>query len=134
MLGNFAAAERAEAEAIAARNLEGAATGDRRRLAELKTWMAMAQARQGHLREAAATIAPVVALRRQLLARNRGDQWLPLELATGLYVQSIALPGQHVQLLNEARALFDAAPAAVKATWEGQFWQARLRESAASRT
>ena len=55
LLGDYAGAERAERAAIAARkHTPTEAVGDRRDVAELSTWLAMAIARQGRLEEAAA--------------------------------------------------------------------------------
>jgi hypothetical protein len=106
LLGDFAAAARLEEEAITERRAWGADTlGDKRSLAEMSTWLAMAQARQGHAAEAAATIAPVVKMYRELAPRNHGDVWLPQDLASALYAQALAEPKQRAALLKEAAAL-----------------------------
>jgi hypothetical protein len=53
---------------------------DKRDLAETVTvYLAMALARQHRLPEAQATIAPVVAMHRELAARNHGDNTPPIE-------------------------------------------------------
>ena len=73
-LGNFAAAERMERRALEERKAGGTdALSDQRDMGELSTWIAMAEARQGHLAEAAETIAPVIRLQRGLALRNHGD-------------------------------------------------------------
>ncbi|MBV8741467.1 MAG: hypothetical protein JOZ12_06745 [Sinobacteraceae bacterium] len=82
--GNFAAAEAEEREALRARTKTApGSTADRRDLGEISTWLTMALARQ-HKPEAAQTIAPVVALQRELASRNHGDRWQPFELACAL--------------------------------------------------
>jgi hypothetical protein len=106
LLGDYAAAERLEQEAIAKRREWGADTlGDKRNLAEMSTWLALAQARQRHAADAAATIAPVVKMYRGLAPRNHGDVWLPQEFASALYAQALADPKQRAALLKESAAL-----------------------------
>ena len=87
LLGNYAAAERAEREPIEARKQYlTEAVGDRRDLAEKSTWLAMALARQGRLDEAAQVIAPVVKFHRGAGgAEITAIEWQPIELARALY-------------------------------------------------
>src|SRR5205823_6366160 len=52
-LGDFVAAERSEVKALEARKAQGGeGTDDQRQMAELSTWIAMAQARQGRMSDA----------------------------------------------------------------------------------
>jgi hypothetical protein len=78
------------------------------------TWLAMAVARQGRLAEAARIIAPAVDYQRQLSQHNHGDQWLPIELAQGLYAQALSEPSKRETLLREAASLLDSAPAEIR--------------------
>jgi len=130
LAGDFAAAERSEAKAVEARKAAGADTmDDRRFLNEAVTWLALAQARQGHGREAAQTIAPAVKFQRELAARNRGDRWQPQELAAALYAQALSDPGKRAALLHEATALIDGLAPEVRATQAVQQWRARILEA-----
>jgi hypothetical protein len=105
-LGDYAAAEQAEREAVEARKkFLTEAIGDRRDLAIKSTWLAMALARQGRRDEALKVIAPMVQFQRGLAAKNHGDRWQPLELAGALYAEALAEPGKRAALLREAAAL-----------------------------
>lgn len=128
--GDFAAAARSEAKALAARKIVTSdSTDDRRRLNELQTWLAMAQAGEGHTREAAETIAPVVKFERELAARNRGDRWVPQELAAALYVQALTDPAQRAPLLHEAAVLIDGLTPEVRAVHDVRQWRARILDA-----
>ncbi len=124
LLGNYAAAEQAERQALAARKqwwTEG--TSDQRSLREVSTWLAMALAKQGKLAEAAREIAPVVQYQRELKTHNHGDVWQPAELAAALYAQSLTDPGRRASLLKEAAALIDAAPPALRELHDIRLWR-----------
>jgi hypothetical protein len=124
LLRDFAAAERSEGRAVELRKALGVdAIGDRRDLNTLVTWLALAQARQGRTDEAAKTIAPVVQFDRELAARNRGDRWVPLELAAALYAQALAEPGQSGALLREAAALIDGLAPEIKPQHDVRRWR-----------
>lgn len=124
LLGDFAAAEHSAQQAAVARKAAGAnAMDDRRLLNETLTWLALAQARQGHTSEAAQTIAPVVKFQRELAARNRGDRWQPQELAAALFAQALADPTHRAALLHESRALIDGLVPEVRATHDVQRWR-----------
>ena len=130
LLGDFAAAEQAERIAIAGRTAWGTdAVGDKRDLAEINTWLAMALARQDKLAEAARTVAPAVKLQRELAPRNHGDQWLPLELACALYARALSDPGARSALLREAAALVDHLTPEVRSVREVQLWRERIRQA-----
>ena len=129
-LGNFAAAEKAERTALAVRRLNGEQTTfDQRDLGEMSTWLAMAQARQGKMADAAATIAPVVNLQRGLVARNHGDQWVPLELARALYAQSLTDPAKSAALLREAAKLVDGLAPTLQPLHDTRLWREWIREA-----
>jgi tetratricopeptide (TPR) repeat protein len=131
--GNFAAAEKAEHTALEARRIWGEHTiFDQRDLAEMSTWLAMAQARQGRISEAAQTIAPVVKLERELAARNHGDQWLPLELARALYAQSLTDPTKSAALLREAARLVDGLAPALQPLHQTRLWREWIRQAQGS--
>jgi len=126
-LGEFAAAEAAEELSLKSRK-EFAAPGvsTDRDLGESSTWLAMAQAREGKLTAAAATLAPVLKMQRDLRARNKSDAWLPLELARALYAQSLIEPARAPALLKEAAQLLEGLTPAVRQLPEPQLWRARI--------
>ena len=126
-LGEFAAAEAAEELSLKSRK-EFAAPGvsTDRDLGESSTWLAMAQAREGKLTGAAATLAPVLKMQRDLRARNKSDAWLPMELARALYAQSLIEPARAPALLKEAAQLLDSLTPAVRQLPEPQLWRARI--------
>jgi tetratricopeptide (TPR) repeat protein len=130
-LGNFAAAERAERGALEARkHWPSEATSDRRQLGELSIWLAMALARQGRLDEAAAEIGPVVKFQRGLAARNHGDQWQPVELASALYAQAMADRNQRARLLQEAAGILDnnVSPS-LRSMHDVRAWRKRINDA-----
>ncbi|HUX74980.1 MAG TPA: hypothetical protein VMV25_13955 [Steroidobacteraceae bacterium] len=124
LLGDYPAAERALRAALAARRATGnAATDDRRYMARISTWLALALARQGRSAEAKAAIDPVVRLQRALAARNHGDEWQHVELASALYADALVAPGARPALLREAAALIDRVPAEMRATRRVRRWR-----------
>jgi hypothetical protein len=130
-LGDFAAAEQGERSALPEREAAGTtAIYDKRDLGGVSTWLAMAEARQGHLAEAAQTIAPVVTLERGLAARNHGDVWVPQELAAALYAEALAEPGKRPALLHEAATLLDGLAPEVRATRDARLWRTWVRQAA----
>jgi len=130
LLGNFSTAEQAERAALEARkHWPSASTSDRRQLGELTTWLAMTLARQGHLEEAAREIAPVVKFQRELAARNHGDQWQPVELASALYAQAMADKTQRARLLREAAGLLDNVAPALRSLHDVRRWRERISEA-----
>ena len=124
---DYAGAERAMLAALAARKYFGGHTvSDRRDQGELSCWLAMAQARQGKLAQAAQTIAPVVAWAHELAGRNHGDVWVPIELARALYAQALTDKSRSAALLKEASALIDGAPATLRNLHENQKWRVKI--------
>jgi hypothetical protein len=124
MLGDYAAAERAEQASMEARkHTPIEAVGDRRDVGELSTWLAMAVARQGRLVEAAQVIAPVVKFQRDLAAKNHGDYWQTVELAAALYAQALTDRQRGSALLREAAAKIDALPAAMRELHDVRLWR-----------
>jgi len=135
LLGDYAAAEAAEREALADRkqwSTDG--TSDQRNLNEVSTWLAMALAKLGRREEAAREIAPVVSYQRELKAKNHGDVWQPIELAGALYAQSLTDAQHRDSLLREAAALLDAAPATLRELRDVRQWRERVREAQRSAT
>ena len=128
--GDLPAAEQLLTRAAEERAAAGtAAPDDRRQLETVHTWLALAQARQGHTAQAAQTIAPVVKFQRELAARNRGDRWQPLELAAALYAQALTDPANRSALLNEAGRLIDGLVPEVRAAHDVRKWRARILEA-----
>jgi hypothetical protein len=124
LLGDYAGAERAERASIAARkHTPIEAVADRRDIAELSTWLAMAIARQGRLEEAAQVIAPVVKFHRELAAKNHGDEWQRVEFAGALYAQALTDKTHAAALLREAAAIMDALPAAMRPMHDVKLWR-----------
>lgn len=130
LLGNYPAAERAQREAIEARKKYlTEAVSDRRDVAEKSTWLAMALARQNRLGEAAEVIAPVVKFHRALAAKNMGDRWQTLELASALYAEALADPKKGAALLREAAALVDGLPATMRPVHDVRQWRERIHQA-----
>jgi hypothetical protein len=122
--GDYAAAAQAERAAIEAyKTIQHNNISDLRHIALCNIWLAMALARQGRLEESAQTIAPVVKSEREWMARNKGEQWLPLELASALHVQSLADTRRRHDLLHQASALLSRLPPAVAKTREATRWR-----------
>jgi hypothetical protein len=132
LLGDYAAAERAEKASMEARkHTPIEAVGDRRDMGELSTWLAMAIARQGRAAEAAQLIGPVVKFQRDLAAKNHGDYWQTVELAAALYAQALTDKQRGPALLREAAAKIDALPAPMRELHDVRLWRGLI--SAADR-
>jgi hypothetical protein len=124
LLGDYAAAEKAERASIEARSHSPVqAVSDRRDIVELSTWLGMAIARQGRLAEAAKLIAPQVQFLRDLDSKNHGDQWQRVELASALYAQSLVDSAHSAALLREATAKLDALPPAMQPLHDVKLWR-----------
>jgi hypothetical protein len=87
----------------------------------------MAVARQGRLAEAAKLIAPQVQFQRDLDAKNLGDQWQHVELASALYAQSLVDTAHSAALLREAAAELDALPPAMRPLHDVKLWRDFIR-------
>ncbi len=130
LMGEYPAAEREQREALAARKkFVTEAIGDQRNVAEISTWLAMAIAKQGRLAEAAAVIAPVVKFERELAAKNRGDKWLPYELACALYVQARTDMQKSAALLREASVLMDGLAPTLRPLHDVRRWRERIHQA-----
>ena len=102
---------------------------DRRDVAEKATWLAMSLAKQGHLDEALQVIGPVVLFHRELAAKNHGDRWQPLELASALYAEALADPKKRAALLREAAALTDGLAAELRPLGDVRRWRERIQKA-----
>ena len=123
---DFAAAERAGRESLAARaQYPVTDNGDRRDQGAVATLLAMTLAREDKTREAAEVLAPVIKLQRALAARNHDDEWQHVELAAAIYAQSLLDPGRSGVLLAEARRLLAALPAEMRGLHTVRLWQSR---------
>jgi hypothetical protein len=87
----------------------------------------MAEARAGHAAEAVRTLAPVLKLDRDIFQRNRGDAWVPVELAGALYVQALTEPEHRATLLAEAAHLLTGLAPQVQSSREVHTWHERIR-------
>jgi hypothetical protein len=127
LLGDYAGAERAARDALEARARWPVQNDQERRdQAEASIGLALALVRQGHAAQALQIIDPVVGLHRELAARNHGDQWQHVELASALYVQALCDPARRAALLHEAAALVDSVPAAMRALHSVRRWHDRI--------
>jgi tetratricopeptide (TPR) repeat protein len=128
--GDYAAAQKAAGEAATQRKIvSDGAVQDSRDQGEIATWLTMALVRQGRLAEAAATIAPVIKFQRSIAARNRGDQWLPYEMANALYAQALTDPKQAAALLREATSLFEKLPPSMRNLHDVRQWRTRIQQA-----
>ena len=130
LAGDFAGSEKSTARAVELRREMGVeAMGDRRELNQFLTWLAMAQARQGHVAAAAATIAPVVKFERELAAKNHGDAWVPTELAGALFAQALADREHRASLLAEAAALMSSLAPELRPLHDVRMWRSFISEA-----
>jgi hypothetical protein len=128
--GDFAAAEQSLTQAAEERTAAGiGASDDRRQLETTHTWLALTQVRLGRTGDAARTIEPVVKFQRELAGRNRGDRWVPFDLACALYVEALSDHSQRAALLHEAGGLMEGLPAEMGVVWDVRWWRARIREA-----
>jgi tetratricopeptide (TPR) repeat protein len=127
MLGDYAGAERAARDALEARARWPVQNDQERRdRAEASIGLALALARQGRAAQALEVINPVVKLQRELAARNHGDQWQQLELASALYVEALCDPVRRAALLKEAATLVNSVPAAMRSLHSVRRWHDRI--------
>jgi hypothetical protein len=130
LAGDFAAAERFLRESLVSRKAGTTdSVGDHRDLGEISTWLALSLARQGKRAEAAQTIAPVLKFQRGLATKNRGDQWIAVELAAALYAQGLADPPHGAAQLKEAATLLDGLIPSIRGVHDVQLWRDRVREA-----
>lgn len=131
-LGHFAAATSAERAALEQRKSMSSITfsvlSDKRAEAQVSTWLSMALARQGTLREAAQVIGPVVSFEQSLLARDHGDVWIPYELACALYAQSLTEPTERETLLRRAATLLNGLPPRLQRVHDVRQWRRRVSQ------
>jgi hypothetical protein len=128
-LGDFAAAEQASRTSIDDNQIYARVLSGRRDLANATTLLAMAQARQGKLAQASRTIAPVLTFERGLAARNRGDEWIPVELAGALYAAALSDPAKRAALLTEAAASLSQLSPEMNQVHEVRRWRTRIRQA-----
>ena len=128
-LGDFAAAEQAQRVAMQACLLAANTTGDRRDAAQAATWLAMTLAREGKQMEAARIIDPVVTMDLEMERKNRSDAWLPLEVASGLYAQSLAEPQRRTALLQGAAERISHLTAAIAGLHDTREWHKRIESA-----
>jgi tetratricopeptide (TPR) repeat protein len=129
--GDYAAAEKAMRDALAARtHVPSTNNADRREIAEVSTLLAMSLASQGKMAEARTVIAPVVQLHRDLAAHNKDDQWQHLELAAALYASALTDPSKRPALLAEAGRLMASTPEPMHALRIFTLWRDRIAAAA----
>jgi tetratricopeptide (TPR) repeat protein len=136
-LGQFALTEHAERIALEQIPIvlpfASSVIDSKRNSAEISTWLAMALARQGKLHQAAQVIDPVVAFENGLLARDRGDVWVPYELARALYAQALAEPMQRDVPLKRADELLGRLPSRLQGLHDVRQWRQWIARSLAAR-
>jgi hypothetical protein len=134
-LGHFAAAEGAERTALGQATIvspfSSSVIANQRDRAEVSTWLAMALARQGKVRQAAQIIGPVVKFEQRLLARDHGDVWVPYELAGALYAESLCEPAQRRALIEKAATLLNQLSPRLKSLQTVRFWRRRVLQGVA---
>jgi tetratricopeptide (TPR) repeat protein len=129
-LGDFAAAEHSIRLGIDARQKWPAqSTSDQRDLANLQIWLALTLARQGHSAEALKVLQPILKFQRELAARNHGDRWQPVELASALYAEALADKTHSADNLREAATLLDAVPAELRSMRMVRQWRDGVRKA-----
>ena len=62
-------------------------------------------------------------------SRNRGDRWVPFELACSLYVEALSDHSRRAALLHEAAGLMDSLAPEMGVVKDVQWWRARMREA-----
>jgi hypothetical protein len=135
LLGNPAATEKDMREVLALRQHWPTHNDfDRRDEARASTLLAMALAREGRSVDAEQVIAPVVKFHRELAARNHGDEWQHVELASALYAQALADKRLRPTLLKEAAALIAGVPAEMRDLHSVRLWRDRIRDGLQGRT
>jgi tetratricopeptide (TPR) repeat protein len=132
-LGRFGASEGAERIALRQNAIvlpfAPSVVASKRDGAEISTWLAMALARQGKLRQAAQVIDPVVTFEQALLARNHGDVWVPYEVARALYAQALAEPTQRGVALTRAATLLRGLPPRLQSLHDVRQWRQWVAQS-----
>lgn len=130
MTGRYAEAEPVLRLALKTRiNISDVGPSDTREIGAIASWLAMSLARQGKTDDAAKIIAPYVTKQRDIAAKNHGDVWVPLELASVLYAQALSDPKQRNALLKEAAVLLDGVPASLSALGETRRWRDRIQQA-----
>lgn len=134
-LGHFAAAARAWRLALHQAKLvapfSSSVLASERDSAAISTMLAMTLARQGKRRQAAQVIGPVVSFEEGLLRHNRGDVWVPYELARALYAQSLCDAATRGRLRARAATLLDQLPPNLKALPDVRRWRQRVADGSA---
>ena len=104
--------------------------GDRRDRVDAEVGLALAQAREGRLDAARASLAPALATLRAALARPHDDLTLQLQQAQAEFVEALVEPAQHAALLRAAAAHLDGLPAEMRATHTVTRWRAWIAAAA----
>jgi hypothetical protein len=102
---------------------------DERDAADVALHAAMIAARQEKYSEAQQLVEPALKLQRGLYARKDNDDLLQhVEFAAALYASALAAPGQKTAQLNEAAALIDRLPPAMRSLNSVSLWRDRIAE------
>jgi hypothetical protein len=130
MLGDYAAAEQTARETLTARQLWPVQTDtERRQVTAPSIVLAMSLARQGRSVEARQVIDPVIKFHRELAARNHGDEWQHVELASALYAQALSDKSRAPALLKEAAQLVQGVPVEMRSLLTVRIWRDRIDEA-----
>jgi hypothetical protein len=114
-LKDYATAERLTTQLLEVRKREPNRTlGARREAAFERAFAALVLARLERQSDAQQLIAPVLKFEREISPRNFDDPSQRLELATALYVASVAGLGDPAAQLTEAAAVVDRLPAEMR--------------------
>jgi len=129
--GDYAAAEKAAREAAAtARDCEQrGAVQDSRDQGEISHLAHHGARAPGTPDRGRADNRPRDQISAGIAARNRGDLWLPYEMANALYAQALTDPKQAAALLREAASLFDKLPSSMRNLHDVRQWRTRIQQA-----
>jgi hypothetical protein len=135
LLGDLVATESTGREALDAhKHWIFQTESDKRDDADITILLALTLAREGKTAEAAHLLDPVLKYHRGLAARNHGDEWQHVQLASALYAKAVADPRDRAALLKEASALIARVPAAMGELHSVRLWRERIRDGVTFRT
>jgi tetratricopeptide (TPR) repeat protein len=129
-LGDFAAAEKYSRAALEVRKrIQLAANFDLLDEDLFSSRLALTLLALNRRDEAAKLMGPVLKRRREIQARNRGDQEVAAGLATALYVQGLVDARQRDALLNEAATLISKMPREYRNIFSTRYLSDRISDA-----
>jgi tetratricopeptide (TPR) repeat protein len=129
-LGDFAAAEKYSRTALEVRKrIQLAANFDLLDEDLFSSRLALTLLALNRRDEAVKLMGPVLKRRREIQARNRGDQEVAAALATALYVQGLVDARQRDALLNEAATLISKMPREYRNIFSTRYLSDRISDA-----